>query len=182
MERINMSKKTNSNLGYFKPLEANHMYGSEYELLKRIYYMNIDIYVDRGDKSSISVEFVDSTTFKRIMVTELSRVGRSKAYHVDITIMDKKYQGQGLAPKLYRHLLKNLDIVLQAGSAQSDGGRQLWNKLCKYRDVSVYGKFNNGQYYQMFADDLDREPTIGYTLGGTLEPYDGRDFTMYASC
>ena len=49
-------------------------------------------------------------------------------------------KGKNLAVKIYKFLLKKLDITLMAGTSASPGGRYVWNKLAKERDVMVYAK------------------------------------------
>jgi predicted GNAT family acetyltransferase len=182
MDRISLSKK-NIRLGYFKPEEANNDYGCEYVHVKRCYHLGIDIWMDStSDTSTIEVEFVCMYTNKRIMEMTLSKVNRkSKAYHVDITKMDSKYQGKGLAPKLYRQLLKSTGIILKAGECQSAGGRYVWNVMAGYHDLTVYGKLRYGQWELMEPNPDTREVEFEYVKGGDMTAYDGRDFHMYCT-
>jgi hypothetical protein len=54
--------------------------------------------------------------------------------------VDSRYKGKNLAVKLYTFLLKDEGITLRAGSSQSVGGRYVWNKLSRHKDVTVYAK------------------------------------------
>jgi hypothetical protein len=62
------------------------------------------------------------------------------AWHVDILRVDSRYKGNNLAVKLYTFLLKDEGITLRGGSSQSAGGRYVWNKLARHKDVTVYAK------------------------------------------
>ena len=62
------------------------------------------------------------------------------AWHVDLLSVDSRYKGNNLAIKIYKFLMKKLDITLMAGTSQSAGGRYVWNKLAKTRGVTVYAK------------------------------------------
>ncbi len=62
------------------------------------------------------------------------------AWHVDLVEVDSRYKGKKLANKLYRFLMKTLDITMMAGWAQSAGGRYIWNNLAKDKDITVYAK------------------------------------------
>ena len=62
------------------------------------------------------------------------------AWEVAMVMVDSRYKGRNLAAKLYKFLLKKMDITLMAGSSQSPGGRYVWNKLAKERGVTVYAK------------------------------------------
>ena len=60
------------------------------------------------------------------------------AYHVDLMRIDYRYQGHGIAPLVYRYVLRKLGIVIQAGKHQSPGGRKIWAQLSKMGGVTVY--------------------------------------------
>jgi len=182
MDKIELSKTSNQNLGFFDPI-ALKQWDQEYVRVKSMYYMDIAIWVEYQEEDSMTVTFATISDYKIVMNMEMSKVHRRKkspTWHVDIVHMDKKFRGKGLAPKLYKHLVKALDIVIQAGEAQSPGGRYIWNKLAASHDVTVYGKFNHGQWHVMESSE-DGEPWFGYMRGSDLQPYDGREFTMYLS-
>ena len=54
--------------------------------------------------------------------------------------VDSRYKGHNLAVKLYRFLMRKMDITMKAGSSQSAGGRYVWNKLAKTPGVVIYAK------------------------------------------
>ena len=54
--------------------------------------------------------------------------------------VDSRYKGKNLAVKLYKFLLRKMDITLMAGTCQSPGGRYVWNKLAKESGVTVFAK------------------------------------------
>ena len=111
-----------------------------------------DIYVDREELTSNTVWVYDRNVTKRArgMYGEMetryriaARVELSKergAWHVDLLSVDSRYKGNNLAIKIYKFLMKKLDITLMAGTSQSAGGRYVWNKLAKTRGVTVYAK------------------------------------------
>ena len=182
MDRIELSKTNGQSLGYFDPVAMAERFDTEYKCVKKMYYMDMAIWVyqDEDTPDTMSVDVVTISDYKRVMEMELSKVHkRGVCYHVDIVRMDKKYRGQGLAPKLYKHIVKALGIVIQAGEAQSPGGRYIWNTLAGMNDCSVYGKFRYGQWHQLFKGDS--EPELGWNPGGDMHTYDGREFTMYLS-
>jgi GNAT superfamily N-acetyltransferase len=78
-------------------------------------------------------------TYYRIVAhIELSKERGS--WHVDLLQVDSRYKGKNLAVKLYTFLLKDEGITLRAGSSQSAGGRYVWNKLSRHKDITVYAK------------------------------------------
>ena len=105
-----------------------------------------DIHCKKSARA-MSINVYDRTKFK-IVADELHHrtvayLGLSKkngAWHVDLVEVDSRYKGKKLANKLYRFVLKTLDITLMAGSSQSVGGRYIWNTLAKDRHVTVYAK------------------------------------------
>ena len=78
------------------------------------------------------------TRYRIIAHIELSKERGS--WHVDMLQVDSRYKGKNLAVKLYTFLLKDEGITLRAGSSQSVGGRYVWNKLSRHKDVTVYAK------------------------------------------
>lgn len=82
--------------------------------------------------------------------------GKAKgAYHVDLMRIDYRYQGHGLAPLIYRFVLRKVGITLQAGTLQSAGGRKIWAQLAKTKGVMVYALHRRDTEARAF--DLDED-------------------------
>jgi|TARA_R110000822_G_scaffold307349_1_gene434361 hypothetical protein len=111
-----------------------------------------DIYVEKEESTYNVIWVYDRNVTKRIrnwdddMETRYriaARVELSKergAWHVDLLSVDSRYKGNNLAIKIYKFLMKKMDITLKAGTSQSAGGRYVWNKLSKTPGVVVYAK------------------------------------------
>jgi hypothetical protein len=111
-----------------------------------------DIYVEKEERTYNVIWVYDRNVTKRIrnwdddMETRYriaARVELSKergAWHVDLLSVDSRYKGNNLAIKIYKFLMKKMDITLKAGTSQSAGGRYVWNKLSKTPGVVVYAK------------------------------------------
>tara|TARA_R110002074_G_scaffold138625_1_gene283880 strand:- start:97 stop:615 length:519 start_codon:yes stop_codon:yes gene_type:complete len=111
-----------------------------------------DIYVEKEESTYNVIWVYDRKVTKRIrnwdddMETRYriaARVELSKergAWHVDLLSVDSRYKGNNLAIKIYKFLMKKMDITLMAGTSQSAGGRYVWNKLSKTPGVVVYAK------------------------------------------
>ena len=95
--------------------------------------MSINVY-DRKKFKAVA----DELHHRNVAYLGLSK--RNGAWHVDLVEVDSRYKGKKLANKLYRFVLKTLDITLMAGSSQSVGGRYIWNTLAKDRNITVYAK------------------------------------------
>ena len=78
------------------------------------------------------------TRYRIIAHIEMSKERGS--WHVDLLQVDSRYKGKNLAVKLYTFLLKDEGITLRAGGSQSVGGRYVWNKLARHKNVTVYAK------------------------------------------
>ena len=96
---------------------------------------------------SMVIDVFDRKKFKKVCgdihhrkAAYLSLSKRNGAWHVDLVEVDSRYKGKRLATKLYRFVLKTLDITLMAGTSQSVGGRYIWNTLAKDREITVYAK------------------------------------------
>ena len=143
VERITMRKGVSLGYGNLDDLE----------LVGRAF--GYDIYVEREERSYQVIWVYDRNVTKRVrnffihggdMETRyriVARVELSKergAWHVDMLQVDSRYKGQNLAVKLYRFLMRKMDITMKAGSSQSAGGRYVWNKLAKTPGVVIYAK------------------------------------------
>ena len=127
-------------------------YGSteDLELVGRAF--GYDIYIEKEERTYMTVWVYDRNVTKRArsiygeMETRYriaAKVELSKergAWHVNLLNVDSRYKGNNLAIKIYKFLLKKMDITLMAGMSQSAGGRYVWNKLNKERDITVYAK------------------------------------------
>ena len=101
-------------------------------------YQTIWVYNRNVTKRDRYCQYGLETRYRIVAKVELSKDRR--AWHVDMLQVDSRYKGQNLAVKLYRFLMRKMDITLMAGSSQSPGGRYVWNKLAKSSDVMVYAK------------------------------------------
>jgi hypothetical protein len=127
-------------------------YGSteDLEIVGRAF--GYDIYIEKEERTYNVVWVYDRNITKRVrtpygeMETRYriaAKVELSKdrgAWHVDLLNVDSRYKGNNLAIKIYKFLMKKMDITLMAGHSQSAGGRYVWNKLNKERDITVYAK------------------------------------------
>ena len=111
-----------------------------------------DIYVDKVESTYNDIWVYDRNVTKRFRHVEgymetrfriVAKVELTKergGWHVDLLNVDSRYKGNNLAIKIYKFLMKKLDITLMAGTSQSAGGRYVWNKLSKTPGVVVYAK------------------------------------------
>ena len=127
-------------------------YGSteDLELVGRAF--GYDIYIEKEERTYMTVWVYDRNVTKRFRTPHgemetryriAAKVELSKergAWHVNLLSVDSRYKGNNLAIKIYKFLLKRMDITLMAGISQSAGGRYVWNKLNKERDIVVYAR------------------------------------------
>jgi hypothetical protein len=102
-----------------------------------------DLYVDKEERTYQVVWVYDRNVTKRLrnicgeMETRYriaAKIEMSKergAWHIDMLQVDSRYKGKNLAIKIYKFLMKKMNITLKAGTSQSAGGRYVWNKLAK---------------------------------------------------
>ena len=140
VERITMDKGNFLGYGDLEDLE----------LVGRAF--GYDIYVEKEERTYMTVWVYDRNVTKRVrdiwgyMETRYriaAKVELSKergAWHIDLVNVDSRYKGKNLAVKIYKFLMKKLDITLMAGTSASVGGRYVWNKLNKERDITVYAR------------------------------------------
>ena len=140
VERITMDKGNFLGYGNLEDLE----------LIGRAF--GYDIYVEKEEHTCMTAWVYDRNVTKRFRHIEgymetryriVAKVELSKergAWHVNLVNVDSRYKGNNLAVKIYKFLMKKLDITLMAGTSASVGGRYVWNKLNKERDITVYAR------------------------------------------
>ena len=111
-----------------------------------------DIHIEKIERTCMTAWVYDRNVTKRVRHVEgymepryriAAKVELSKergAWHIDLVNVDSRYKGKNLAVKIYKFLMKKLDITLMAGTSASVGGRYIWNKLNKERDITVYAR------------------------------------------
>ena len=141
----------------------------------------MDIYLEGeiGEDYLLVVVYGGKTSSgRRNVISKLSLSNEycDGAYHVDLMEVDCRYQGHGIAPLVYRYLLRKLGIVLQAGVSQSAGGRKLWAQLAKMKDVTVFASYRRGK--AAYVVDLDKDDEELHVDG--IKLYDGRPIYTFA--
>jgi hypothetical protein len=160
VERIIMEKGVN--LG-FEEKEGDligRRWGYDIHCVKNGASMGVDVF----DRKKFKKVYDGDIHYRKAAMLALSK--RNGAWHVDMVEVDSRYKGRRLATKLYRFLLKTLDITLMAGSSQSIGGRYIWNSLAKDRNITIYAK--KGPY----------STVIDFPKPGKRELV-GKDFNLY---
>jgi hypothetical protein len=172
MDRITMKKK--ESLGYFDTKPTHN------DWVRLGSFSKLQVWVDDSMDEMIWVEVIDTSVVhgrspqrvKRVLEVQLTKT-EFGAYHVDMTRLDHRYAGRGIAAKAYRYIIKKLDITLQAGCCQSKGGRKVWFDLAQRSDLDVFAKTRYGMARQVGIDCEQREVWID-----KKDIYDG-DKEMY---
>ena len=140
VDRITMNKGVALGYGNLDNLElVGRAFGYDIYVDKvESTYNDIWVYDRNVTKRFRHVEGYMETRFRIVAKVELSK--ERGGWHVDLLNVDSRYKGNNLAIKIYKFLMKKLDITLMAGTSQSAGGRYVWNKLAKTRGVTVYAK------------------------------------------
>ncbi len=156
MDRITMKKK--ESLGFFDTQAT-------YDDWKKIgSFSKLQVWVDDSMDEMLWIEVVDTSVVhgrspqrvKRVLEIQLTKT-QFKAYHIDMTRLDHRYAGRGIAAKAYRYIIKKLGLILQAGCCQSKGGRKVWFDLAQRSDLNVFAKTKYGQPSTVGIDCEERE-------------------------
>jgi|TARA_B110000503_G_scaffold56724_1_gene90818 hypothetical protein len=170
MDRIVMKKKFS--LGYFDTKANDDTW------VRLGSFSKLQVWVDDSmmEDGWLEVEVVDTSVrhgrspqrVKRVLNVQLSVGDFKNAFHIDMTQLDHRYGGRGIAAKAYRYIIKKLGITLQAGTCQSQGGRKVWFDLAQINDLNVYTKSKFSKSYVVGIDEEERE-----VWHPTKEIYDG---------
>lgn len=138
--RVQMSKRVS--LGYGNL--------DDVELVGRAF--GYDIYFDSDESTYNTVWVYDRNATRRFrnydgdmetryrIAASIDLTKERCGWHVDLLKVDNRYKGKNLALKIYKFLMRKMNITLMAGSSQSAGGQYVWNKLAKTSGVVVYAK------------------------------------------
>ena len=140
VERIEMTKGSFLGYGHLEDLELiGRAFGYDIYIEKEERtYMTAWVYDRNVTKRVRNIEGYMETRYRVAAMVELSKY--RGAWHIDLVNVDSRYKGKNLAVKIYKFLMKKLDITLMAGTSASVGGRYVWNKLNKERDITVYAR------------------------------------------
>jgi len=144
VDRITMNKGVFLGYGSTEDLElVGRAFGYDIYIEKEERTYNVVWVYDRNitKRSRRSVTFDDGMMETRYRIAAKVEMSKERgAWHVDMLSVDSRYKGNNLAIKIYKFLIKKMDITLKAGTSQSAGGRYVWNKLAKTPGVVVYAK------------------------------------------
>ena len=144
VDRITMNKGVFLGYGSTEGLElVGRAFGYDIYIEKEERTYNVVWVYDRNitKRSRRSVTFDDGMMETRYRIAAKVEMSKERgAWHVDMLSVDSRYKGNNLAIKIYKFLIKKMDITLKAGTSQSAGGRYVWNKLAKTPGVVVYAK------------------------------------------
>lgn len=171
MDRITMKKKFS--LGYFDTKANDDTW------VRLGSFSKLQVWVDtslQNPEGYLEVEVIDPSVvhgrspqrIKRVLSIFLSVGDFKNAFHIDMTQLDHRYAGRGIAAKAYRYIMKRMGITLQAGTCQSQGGRKVWFDLAQFNDLKVYTKPKGGRAAVVGIDEEERE-----VWHPTKEIYDG---------
>ena len=159
MDRIEMKKK--ASLGYFDTKANDDTWtrlGS---------FSKLQVWVDDSmmEEGYLEVDVVDTSVehgrspqrVKRVLNIQLSVGDFSNAFHIDMTQLDHRYGGRGIAAKAYRYIIKSLGITLQAGTCQSQGGRKVWFDLANMAGLQVWAQTKHGKSTVVDTNKESRE-------------------------
>jgi hypothetical protein len=144
VDRITMNKGVSLGYGNLDNLElvgrafGYDIYVEQEERIYQtvwVYDRNVTI---RARRSSTYDDGLMETRYRVAAKIDLSK--ERGAWNVNMLNVDSRYKGNNLAIKIYKFLMRKMDITLRAGSCQSAGGRYVWNKLAKTAGVVVYSK------------------------------------------
>jgi hypothetical protein len=169
MERISFSKRVR-----FYPEELDGDYVGRFR--------GMLIYIDGevGDELINIKAYLNKPIGKRVVRHQLvaevcmstgSQGYTKNAYHVDLCQIDNRFQGHGLAPLLYRYLMRKLCISIQAGMTQSPGGRNIWATLAKMNDIVVFSTLTKRKTKKIYPIEIEKEDDE--LVHDDFEIYDG---------
>ena len=174
VDRITMNKGVALGYGNLDDLElVGRAFGYDIYVDKvESTYNDIWVYDRNVTKRFRHVEGYMETRFRIVAKVELTK--ERGGWHVDLLNVDSRYKGNNLAIKIYKFLMRKMDITLKAGTSQSAGGRYVWNKLAKTPGVVVYAK--KSPYSRVF----DFPKTGNRELVGKMFGLYGSDAEIFA--
>ena len=85
------------------------------------------------------------------------REQRENMYAIEMVRVDSKYQGFGLANKVYKKLMDKYGITLITDEYQTPGGQHIWCKLFETKGVQVHAIKGNGKRAPSVLHEVERD-------------------------
>jgi len=154
MDRITMRKR--EDLGFFAP-DDSILIGS---------FRKLQVWYTIWEDDMIAIDVIDTSIShkripsrkKRVLDVQLSKSSDfTNAWHIDMTRLDYRYAGKGIAARAYSYVIKKLGIMIQAGDCQSKGGRKIWFDLAKDKGLTISGQTKYGKANIVSVDKKARE-------------------------
>ena len=91
------------------------------------------------DEDQLFIELVEDTGRRKVpVVAVIDLIEDFKGvYSVKMVRIAKEFQGFDIAPKLYRLVMRQLDVAISTLGCQSPGGQSIWTRMYKFRDVQI---------------------------------------------
>ena len=112
-----------------------------------------------GRKNGMWLELVQHGTgnkAQRAMFLTL-REQRENVYAVEMVRVDSKYQGFGLANKVYKKLMDKYGISLITDEYQTPGGQHIWYKMFETKGIQVHAVKGNGKRTPRVLHEVKRD-------------------------
>ena len=85
------------------------------------------------------------------------REQRENVYAVEMVRVDSKYQGFGLANKVYKKLMDKYGISLITDEYQTPGGQHIWYKMFETKGIQVHAVKGNGKRTPRVLHEVKRD-------------------------
>lgn len=119
-----------------------------------------------------------------VFIVNLYHIASPNVFQVGLTSVKPKFQGFKFMPEVYAFIMKNQNIIIQSGPAQSQGGQQIWNKLTEIPGIQVFAREKESS--EIFELEYDSESGDLYNAAldqMNIDLYDssGKNYSIYAA-
>jgi len=102
---------------------------------------SVEIFSGSWGDGAMFVECLLAGTEEIVMRIDLEEEYKRKApeefYSVNMVEVARQFTGQGLAPKVYRAIMRSTGIKIISGSSQSKGGQSIWRQLMSAKGMRL---------------------------------------------
>ena len=129
---------------------------------------------DESNTTVFSLEFKQVSTPNKIP----KNLDASKIIQVDKVLIDKKYEGYGIASFVYSRLAE-IGFIILSDSSQFTDGRKLWEKMAKNAHLNSYKIFVLDDEYGFIEKDGEPISYDGTNINADVIWSSGEDYSKY---
>ena len=143
---------------------------------------SVEVYSGSWGDGAMFVECLLAGSEEIVMRIDLEEEYKNKApeqfYSVNMVEVARQFTGQGLAPKVYRAIMRATGIKIISGSSQSEGGQSIWNKLILAKGMRLIA-YRHTRNIPRCLREVEFDDTIGQVRADDINLWSDSEYNNW---